>query len=424
MQRQPLQAASALVRVDPIAAACLIQAAVPVLGREIIALSQALHRVAAQALHAREALVPYARSAMDGYAVRSSDTAATTPRRPRQLQVFGRSLAGAPSSRLRRRSAMAIATGAALPRGADAVLPWEVVDASHGRISLSAPAAAGSCIFAPGQDAFAGEQLLAAGDVLTPGRLALLAFAGYTRVSVYRQPRIAVLCSGDELVAISQQPGPGQVRNSNASLLQTLLRACGCTVIAERHGPDDRRRLTEITRRLLRQADAVITTGGASVGPRDHIKPALEAAGVTFDFASIAMRPGKPMAFGRWRATPVFVLPGNPAATFVCFQRLVLPALRRMAGHREPEPPLHTASLRVPVHVKAGSSRVLLARAWFGTSGLEIVPLANQCSSLVRSAADCTALVLLPPGPDVLQPGDRVQVQVLDWGAVAGTAAS
>jgi len=397
----------------------IILAAVESLPVESVALADALGRVIAEDVVAEADLVPYARSAMDGYALRATDTQGAEPERPLRIPVVGRALAEEGEAFLAPGTAMAITTGAPVPHAADAVIPFEQVERREDAIVLSAPARSGSCIFPPAEDVRRGDRLLERGEILQAATLALLAFVGRSEVRVHRRPRVGVVCTGNELVDVAATPGRGQIRNSNAFTLSALVAECGAEARFGGTAPDDPKALRGMLESACRGADLLLTTGGASVGERDLVKDVLAELGAEFRFRSVAVRPGKPIGFGMWDALPVCVLPGNPAAAFVGFYEFVRPALLRLAGRRETSLPAVSARLRRPVKSKAGHHYVILAQLDLTPQGFVVTPLPNQCSVLVRTAAQSNALIVLPEAVSH-DPGDTVEVQVLDWGRVAG----
>jgi molybdopterin molybdotransferase len=415
--------ADAMVSFDE--ARALVLAAAAPLEPETLPLAEALGRVTAEEIVARENLVGYPRSAMDGYAVRAADTAGASAAQPASLPVVGKVLAERGEAALAPGAALAIATGAPVPLGADAIIPHEHVERSADRILVAAPARPGDCIFPPAEDVRAGERLVAPGEVLRPATLGLLAFVGCARLAVYRRPRVAVVTTGSELVDVEATPAHGQVRNSNLFTLAALLAQAGAILTFSATAPDDREALRRLLGRARREADWLITTGGASSGERDLVKDLLAEMGAKFRFRQAAMRPGKPVGFAVWDRLPVVVLPGNPAAAFVGFQEFVRPALARLAGRAAESAflPLVRATLRSRASSKAGRRYLLLAQLALGPDGLEVAPLPNQCSVLVRSAAQANALIVLPEGPVEFQPGDLVDVHVLDWDRVVARAA-
>jgi molybdopterin molybdotransferase len=281
-------------------------------------------------------------------------------------------------------------------------------------------------VFPPGQDLHCGDELIATGEALSPGKLALLAFAGKPLVKSFRCPRVAIVCTGNELVDVAASPARGQVRNSNAIALSALVSAAGGEPRFVGVAPDDRASLAKILQRARRDADILITTGGASVGERDLVKSVLTDLGAEFRFTHVAMRPGRPFGFAEWDGTPVCVLPGNPAAAFMCFHKLVQPALWRLSGRRETELPKLRARLDGELHTRPDRRYFVFARLRSEPEGFFVKPLANQCSALVRTAADANAIVTVceAAGGSIagLLWGEMVDVEVLDWHSIFGSA--
>lgn len=397
----------------------VILGSVHALPAESVPLAEALGRVVAEDVTADADLVPYPRSAMDGYALRAADTESAAPQRPVKIPVAGKVLAEEGEAVLTAGTAMGITTGAPVPHGADAVVPYEQVERVEDAIVVSAPARSGNCIFPPAEDVRRGDLLLQRGEALRPATLALLAFVGRAQVRVYRRPRVSVVCTGNELVDVSATPGHGQIRNSNAFTLTALIAECGAEPRFCGTAPDDRQALRRILESARSGANLLVTTGGASVGERDLVKEVLAEFGAEFRFRAVAMRPGKPIGFATWDGVPVCVLPGNPAAAFVGFYEFVRPALLRLAGRRSTALPTVQATLRGHVKSKPGHHYVLLAQVELTPEGFGVTGLRNQCSALVRTSADANALIVLPEGVS-FDAGDTVEVQVLDWERVVG----
>src|SRR5260370_37000547 len=286
-------------------------------------------------------------------------------------------------------------TGAPVPRGADAVIPYERTEQLGASVRMFAPVAPGDCIFPPGEDFRRGDELIVAGEVLNAGKLALLAFAGKPSVRVFRRPRVAIVCTGNELVDPAATPTHGQVRNSNAVALSALVLAAGGEPRYEGVARDNRAALAAILQRARRDADLLITTGGASEGKRDLVKSTLTELGAEFHFTQVAMRPGRPFGFAEWSGVPVCVLPGNPAAAFVCFQKLVRPALAHLSGGSAVGLPVLQAHLDAELHGRPGRRYFVLARLHRELKRFVVKPLANQFSALVRTAADAHAIIPL-----------------------------
>ncbi|HKV47048.1 MAG TPA: gephyrin-like molybdotransferase Glp [Candidatus Acidoferrales bacterium] len=400
-------------------AVCKILTSIQPLETTRVSLREALGQVAAERILASADVVSFPRSAMDGYAIRSAECTNAAREHPVILPVVGEVFAEPASSVLLPGTALAIATGAPLPNGADAVIPDEEVERAGSTVKIMSPVARGACIFPPGEDLRRGDEIAACGEILQAPTLALLAFAGTTQLNVFRRPRVAVLCNGHELVDPAMTPGHGQVRNSNAIMLTSLISELGGLPDDRGAAPDD----TAVLSRMLTSAhcdsDLLITTGGASAGTRDLIKGVLKKLGAQFLFEQVAMRPGKPFGFALWDNKPVCVLPGTPSAAFVCFQELVRPAMARLAGKRE------TSLLRVRARLK-GTLRSRSERRYFVLARLELaasafiaIPIQNQCSALVRTAADSNAIIVVPEitseGDSRMIDGDIVEVDVFDW---------
>ena len=408
-----------------------ILSAVKPLPAENVTLAYALDRVAAATVIADEDAVPFPRSAMDGYAVRASDCVLATQEKPVDLPVAGQVFAEEGESALAPGTALAITTGAPIPRGADAVIPHERTEQHDSSIRIFAPVASGDSVFPPGEDFHRGDELIAAGDTLNSGKLALLAFAGKPSVRVFRRPRVAIVCTGNEVIDVTATPTHGQVRNSNGVALSALVLAAGGEPRYEGVARDSRAALVAILQRARVGADLVITTGGASEGKRDFVKSVLTELGAEFRFTHVQMRPGRPFGFAQWSDIPVCVLPGNPAAAFMCFQKLVRPALARLAGRRDTELPRLRARLDADLHGRPGRRYFVFARLYCEAEGFSVKPLANQCSALVRTAADANAIVTVretagqssagQSGAGLLR-GEMVDVEVFDWTGVFGSS--
>jgi len=396
------------------------------LATERVALRDAAGRIAAATLEAREDLVPFARSAMDGFAMCAADLIGL----PREFPVRARLYAELGSAEHSPQTATRVATGAPIPHGADTVLPIEDVETSDGLVRVLQAIAVGSHIFPPGEDARAGDALIERGAVLRPSALGLLASDGHAEVEVYRKARVAIICTGDELVPIDAAPAYGQIRNSNAFATTAAVEALGATVLAASMIGDERAKLRRALEEALESADLVVTTGGASVGERDFVKPLLKELGVEFLFDTVALRPAKPSAFGRRAAAAgaapvhVAVLPGNPSSAFIALQEFVRPALFALGGRRDPLPSTHPARLDGRIRAKPNSAYACYAQIRLRDGCLVARPLDNQCSALTRSASEADGFILAPPGNETFTSGATVRVDVFDWTCVGRRSGS
>jgi molybdopterin molybdotransferase len=396
-----------------------ILAAIQPLGATTIPLSNALGRIAAERIVADADAVPFPRAAMDGYTVRAAECSRATREHPVEIPLVGQVFAEQADSTLAPGTTLAITTGAPLPHGADAVIPYELIERHDSTIHIFAPVASGACVFPPGEDIRRGDELVASGESLRAGTLALLAFTGTTQLQVFQRPRVSVLCNGQELVDPALTPGRGQVRNSNAVLLTALVAEFGGVPDNKGTAVDDSAVLSAMLESARHDSDLLITTGGASRGERDLVKGVLKNLGAKFLFEQVAMRPGKPFGFAMWHGKPVCVLPGNPAAAFVCFQELIRPAMARLAGKQTTNLPVVRARLQGTLHARSERRYFVLARLDLTPGGFVVTPLENQCSALVRTSADSNAIIVVRETSSErashINSGDLVDVEVLEW---------
>lgn len=312
-----------------------ILGAVSRLGVERVDLMAARGRVLAEEIRATRQQPPWDNSAMDGYALRSADITGASPEHPVVLRVVEEIQAGAlPRHTVGPGEAARIFTGAPLPPGADAVLRQEDTTAAPGQVHVLAAVEAGRDIRRAGEDQEVGDLLLSPGTWLRPAELGLAAGTRRTRLTVVRRPRVAILSTGDELCEPDEVGHDGQIVNTNATTLAAQVEEAGCLATVLPIAPDEPEALRALLVEAL-EADAVLSSGGVSVGDHDHVKAVLESLGVAMDFWRIRMTPGKPVAFGTFRGRPVFGLPGNPVSSMVTFEVFVRPALLKMAGRRD-----------------------------------------------------------------------------------------
>jgi molybdopterin molybdotransferase len=369
-------------------------------------------------------VAPFDNSAMDGYAVRAADTQRASDDAPVVLAVVDHIAAGSmPQAVVGRGQASRIMTGAPVPAGADAIVMVEHTDGleaaggTGGTVAIKRSATAGDHIRLAGEDVKAGETVLHAGEVVNPASVGLMAALGAARVSVYRRPRVAIVSTGDELVGISEKPGPGKIRNSNSYSLAAQVLAAGgipCMLGIARDNAAD-------TRALLSRAgefDLMITTGGVSMGDFDVVKDVLAEIG-ELDFWKVAMRPGAPQTYGTVAGTPFFGLPGNPTSTMVGFELFVRPAIRTMRGFATLDRPRVPAVLAEDVRKKSDRRyflRGVLERVDVSDQGIAYsVRLSGRQSSAMLTAmhhADC--LISLPENESAFAAGSVVECIRLD----------
>ena len=381
--------------------------------------------VTAAPVLATEAVPPFDNSAMDGYAVRAADTLPAGDDTPVTLEVVDTVLAGhVGTTAIVGGQCARIMTGAPLPAGADAVVPvertstraWAAGAPVEPHVSLWAPVGEGDNVRRAGEDVVTGDELVAAHTLLTPARLGMLAAAGRASVAVYPRPRAGVFTTGDELVGPAWPLAPGQIRDSNRTMLVAMLAADGFAPVDLGHVPDDEEALTAAVRRGVRTCDALVTTGGVSMGAVDLVRVVLDALG-DMTWLSVAIKPAKPFAFGlvgsRRRQVPVFGLPGNPVSAAVSYELLARPGLRRLAGFaasdlvRQGERAVVEGTLRRRPDGKVHYQRVL---AWRGPDGvLRVRSAGGQGSHQLAALASANALAVLADG-DGAADGDVVDV--------------
>ena len=375
----------------------LVLARVLPLPAELVAVGDSAGRIVAVAALARTDLPPFANSAMDGYAVRSADTPGTLP------VVFGVA-AGVPSPRaLEAGEAMAISTGGVVPDGCNSVIPLEQVVRSGNSVTIEKNVPIGANIRARGGDLRQGETVVPAGVRLTPARIGALAAAGVAEVTVSRRPRVAILATGSELVAPGLPLGPGQVYESNGSILAAQAVAAGCDVVRLPAVADDREAHRAAIERGL-ACDVLITSGGVSVGPHDLVRGVEAELGVEEVFWRVSVKPGKPVAFGVRGETLVFGLPGNPVSSLVSFELFVRPALLALQGFDSPLPRFEPGRLAYALR-RGQRDELVRARTRVEAADVVLEPLTGQDSHQIARAAQADALVWVPAGEGELPVG-------------------
>lgn len=383
-------------------------AAVQPLESEEVSLVEALGRVLAEEVRSGVDLPPFASSAMDGFAVPSGAEG--------ELRVVGETRAGTPwTGALEPGTAVRISTGASVPAGAAAVVPVEHTSERDGVVRVSA-ADEGANVRRRGEVLACGQRLLEPGLELGPAALGVAASGGRAALLCARRPRVAILTTGDELVAPGEELGEGQIWSSNPPALGAQVALAGGMVERSENVPDDPERTRAALAAASRAADVVCVSGGVSVGPHDHVKGALAALGFAERFWRVALRPGKPTWFGTaerdGREVLAFGLPGNPVSAMVTFQLFARPALRALQG-ADPAAARATAVLDEEVERSPGREEAVRCRLRRDGDGLHAAPTGPQGSHVITSmlAADCLALIA--PGEGSVPAGERVPVELL-----------
>jgi molybdopterin molybdotransferase len=378
-------------------------------GTETISIAQAVGRVAADDVRARIDQPPAPVSAMDGYAVRAEDAAQV----PVTLKVIGSSPAGHPfKGKIGAGETVRIFTGGVVPEGADAVVIQENTQANADRVVLKEGAQAGRHIRKAGLDFARGDVLVKAGKRITARDAGLIAAGDIAEIEVRRRPRVALAATGDELTLPGAPKKPGAIVASSGYALRPLIELWGGEVLDLGIVPDTAEAVAALPKRAA-GADLLVTLGGASVGEHDLIQKALGPEGFTLDFWKIAMRPGKPLIFGRLGDLPLMGLPGNPVSTLVCALLYLRPAIAALLG-TETAAPLKAVRLSMPL--KANDSRQDYVRAMLEIRDGEAwaMPLPIQDSSMLSILARADCLIVRPPHAPAAEPGERVGVFPLD----------
>ncbi len=392
----------------PIAdARALVLSACRPIGNESVPIAAALDRVLAADLDAAGDVPPFPCSAMDGYALMPGPAGRT-------LTIVAESRAGLPTTHtLNDHEAIRISTGGAIPAGATAVIPQENVDAQDGTITTRTATNLGDHVRGRGEDMRAGATVLKAGTVLGAAELGAAVSAGVAELTVARRPRVQVLSTGDELKAPGEPLGPGEIHNSNGPMLVALAEHQGGVSPPPDRLPDDPAATEKGLRAALETADVVIVSGGVSVGPHDHVKPALASLGVEEIFWRVALQPGKPTWFGRRDDTLVFGLPGNPVSAVVTFSLFVAPALAKLQGKSAENPLFDEAALATAVPRNRDREQAIRVRLERQNGRLTAIPNGPQGSHIVTSLLGADALAVIPAGAGTLEAGTVVALEPL-----------
>ncbi|MFA6121608.1 MAG: gephyrin-like molybdotransferase Glp [Sideroxydans sp.] len=385
--------------------------AVSAMSVERVALAQSLGRVLAEDVCANRDQPPYDVSAMDGYALRSADVANA----PVTLEIIEDIKAGdMPSKTVQAGQCARIMTGAPVPQGADAVLRVEDTQSMLPNIvQINCSVKQGNDIRYRGESMRDGEVVLSAGTEIVPGVVGMLAMVKAATLNVYRQPRVAILSTGDELEGLNDAFDANKIPDANSYALMAQVQSLGIQPVLlgiARDEPEELRRYLQ----MGLQYDVLLVSGGTSVGVHDYVRPMLEALGVQMKFWRVAMKPGHPMAFGSTDTTFVFGLPGNPVSSMVCFEQFVLPALRRMMGcsrlHRR------TLSARLTHDVKHKHTRTEFVRVTLHQEDDDyaVTSTGAQGSGILPSMAKADGLMIVPASSQGLMAGEQVRVQLLD----------
>ncbi|MGQ9470165.1 MAG: molybdopterin molybdotransferase MoeA [Candidatus Aminicenantales bacterium] len=401
----------------------LVMSKARLLGLQTIRIQEALGRVVARTVRAGLSLPPFTNSAVDGYAIRSEDTIGACQERAgvsARLRLLAEQSAGNFfNGTVPKGTALKIMTGAALPRGTDAIVPKEEVEEGQGYIEIKRKIKKGENVRLAGEDLKKGQDIIQRGTVLRLPHLGMLAACGYRQVTVYRSPRVAVFVTGNELAPPGRPLRPGMIYDSNSTLLQALVRTTGADLVAVKRIRDNLKSLRAAFQWACNKSDIIITSGGVSVGDYDLVKAAAAEVKAHLVFWQVAQKPGKPLAFYTLnrakRHVYLFGLPGNPGAVLICFEEYIRPFIKKMIGWKEYEPRIIEAILTHDIKKKKGRLnfwRVKLqmeAGQWLATSA------GPQESGIISSFAETQGLALIPAACDYLPAGSKVKVHLLEW---------
>ena len=399
----------------------LVLSHVEALEREEVGILDVIGRVAAEDLASDIDIAPFAHAAMDGFAMRAAQLEGASAEAPVQLDVIAEVPAGAYyDGPIGEGQCVRIMTGAPLPEAADAVVKYEIVDVVEGdgrkgsRVAFAKPAAAGDNIRAAGEEAKAGEVIVRAGEVVHSAGVGFLAGCGVTRCKTYRRPTVAIIATGSELVDPTEVPTQGKIRNSNSYALAACAVDAGAIPTVLPISPDDFDGLRAEVLAAAAKYDFVVTSGGAANGDYDFIKKVVDDAGELL-MTTVNMRPGKAQTFGIVNGTPVFGLPGNPAAAYLGFEMIIRPALRKMQGYSHFERP--TVKARLTAKQKKKDPRRIFNRATLSKddAGYLVTPAKNQSSGLFGPIQKSNCFIILPEGEArTYEEGELVDCVLLD----------
>ena len=391
-----------------------ILAAVSPLGLEKVNLFDALGRVIGEDIHAGRSIPPKDNSAMDGYALRAQDTRGASEGNPAILEVVEDIPAGyIPEKRIGPGQAARIMTGAPVPEGADAVVRMEDSRKEGSRVAIVTAAEKGQDIRRAGEDVQTGEKVISRGEVIRPAEVGMLAALGRSFIFVHQRPLVAVVATGDELTDIDDPLPPWKIVSSNSYSLAALVLDCGAIPMQIGIAKDRREDLVAKFRSAMR-ADMIVSSGGVSVGDYDLVKEVMKEEGNRMQFWRVAMKPGRPLAFGALGEVPVVGLPGNPVSSMVSFEQFIRPAILKMMGHQNLFRRIVRARVEEEIAKKPGIRHFIRARIRQDGEGYSVVTTGDQGSGILKSMVRANGLIILPEESTRVRAGETVAVQLLD----------
>lgn len=388
------------------------------LGTETLRLNRLLGRYLAEPIIAQTDIPLFDNSAVDGFGVRLQDVANASENNPAKLSFAGTISAGDPGDiSFSQGETIKILTGATVPHDVEAVVMREFCEEQNGHVLVKQPAQASENIRRRGDEFAHGQTVLHPGTRITPAVLGLIATLGYERATVFRKPRVAVMVTGNELLSPGMELTPGKIYDSNSYALRAALVSHGVEKVSVLHTSDELESTKATIQQALAKSDIVITTGGVSVGDFDFVKDACEQLGFQTIFWKIALKPGKPVYFGKLGNKLIFGLPGNPVSVLVTFHQLVKPALLKMMGAESTNTKLIPARLAKPLKKKAGRMEFVRGVVKTEDNQLVVHPTIGQDSHMLGGLAQANCLIYFAKDSETLQAGDQVQVELLEWSA-------
>jgi len=384
------------------------------LGMEKVDILDTLGRVLGEAVFSGRLIPPRDNSSMDGYAVHEADTRGATPSNPVILDVIEDIPAGSiPRRVVGSGQAARIMTGAPIPEGADAVIRMEDTRQKGTQVELTAAVKKGEFIRFAGEDVREGEEVIPAGTVVRPAEVGMMAALGKSFVSVYQRPVVAVIATGNELADIDDPVSSWKIVNSNAYSLTAEILDCGAIPMQMGIARDNREDLLAKFRPALR-ADVILSSGGVSVGDYDLVKDIMTEVGTSIEFWRVAMKPGKPLVYGRVGGKPIFGLPGNPVSTMVSFEQFVRPVLLKMMGQRCLFRRTVQAILKEGLDKQTGLTYFVRVHVTRQGDDYVAAPTGEQSSGILKSMVRANGLAILPKEVAKISSGERVTVQLID----------
>ena len=385
------------------------------LGAEKVDIINSLGMVLAEDIHAQRDIPPWDNSAMDGYAVRAEDVSEASQNSPAIVTVLEDLPAGYVAKKeIKKGETIRIMTGAPIPKGADTVVIVEDTEKTDGKVKVYKPYKKGKNIRRAGEDVKEGTLVLPKGSIITPASVGMMAAIGRSFVHVYQKARVAILATGDEVVDMDEKAKEGKIINSNSYALASQVKECGAIPILLGIAKDTPEHLKEKLKEGM-NADLIVSSGGVSVGDYDFVKEVLTELGSEMKFWKVAMKPGKPLAFGTIGGKPAFGLPGNPVSSMIAFEQFVRPVLLKMMGHKKIYRPTIEATLKEDLKKDPGRKYFISAIVeGDGKGNYYVAKAGEQGSGILSSMVKANGLIIFDENQKEAKAGDKIKVQLLD----------